>query len=145
MKITIQDLKDGEEEEIIIKSNRIDDALLQMIYGIKMHENRVVGLLNGKICMIEPENIYYFESVDSKTFIYCLKQVYESKMKLYEIEKEFENTHFFRASKSIVLNISKIDYVSPAFNGRFEAVLKNKEKVIISRQYVPVLKKKLGL
>ena len=145
MKITIEDLKDGEEEEIIIRSNHLDDALLQMIYGIKMHDNKVAGLLNGRICMIKPDNIYYFESVDNKTFIYCDKQVYESKMKLYEIENEFENTDFFRASKSVILNIAKIDYVSPAFNGRFEAALKNKEKVIISRQYVPVLKKKLGL
>ena len=94
--------------------------------------------------MIEPNDIFYFESVDNKTFIYCEKQVFESKMKLYEIGSQYENTDFFRASKSIILNLSKIKNLNPAFNGRFEALLKNNEKVIISRQFVPVLKKKLG-
>lgn len=145
MKIIIEDLKDGEEEEIIIRSNNIDSSILQMIYGVKMHTQKMVGLYNGRMTMIEPKDIFYFESVDNKTFIYCEKQVYESKMKLYEIENQYENTDFFRASKSIILNLSKIKNLSPAFNGRFEALLKNNEKVIISRQFVPVLKKKLGL
>ena len=145
MKIIIEDLKDGEEEEIIIRSNNIDDSILQMIYGVKMNAQKIVGLHNGRMNMIEPKDVFYFESVDNKTFIYCEKQIFESKMKLYEIENQYENTDFFRASKSIIVNLSKIKNLSPAFNGRFEALLKNNEKVIISRQFVPVLKKKLGL
>jgi len=145
MKIIIEDLKDGEEEEIIIRSNNIDDSILQMIYSVKMHTQKIVGLYNGRMTMIEPKDIFYFESVDNKTFIYCEKQIFESKMKLYEIESQYENTDFFRASKSIILNLSKIKNLSPAFNGRFEALLRNNEKVIISRQFVPILKKKLGL
>ena len=41
----------------------------------------------------------------------------------------------FRCSKSMILNAGKIDYVLPSLSGRFEAVLDNGEKVIISRQY----------
>lgn len=52
---------------------------------------------------------------------------------------------FFRASKSTIINISKIESVSPIFYGKFEALLQNGEKIFISRQYVPVFKKKLGL
>ena len=57
----------------------------------------------------------------------------------------YAHTDFFRASKSIILNLTKIKHLSPAFNGRFEALLDNDEKVIISRQFVPELKRKLGL
>ena len=39
MKIIIEDLKEGEEEEIIIRSNNIDESILQMIYGIKNEQN----------------------------------------------------------------------------------------------------------
>ena len=45
----------------------------------------------------------------------------------------------------MILHASKINYVSPAFNGRFEARLINDERIIISRQYVPNLKKILGI
>ncbi|WP_294375143.1 LytTR family DNA-binding domain-containing protein [uncultured Clostridium sp.] len=145
MKIIIEDIKEDEEEEIIIRCNNIDESILQMIYGVKMERRKIAGFLNGRIIMIEPKDVYYFESVDNKTFIYCENKVFETKLRLYEIEQEYEKSDFFRSSKSTILNISKIKSISPAFNGRFEALLKNNEKVIISRQFVPVLKKKLGI
>ncbi|MFD2881540.1 hypothetical protein ACFTAO_45705 [Paenibacillus rhizoplanae] len=33
----------------------------------------------------------------------------------------------------------------PSLSGRFTALLDNGERVVISRQYVPVLKQRLGL
>ena len=50
-----------------------------------------------------------------------------------------------RISKSMIVNIEKILHISPALGGRFEAVLENDEKVIISRLYVPILKNKFGV
>ena len=45
----------------------------------------------------------------------------------------------------MILNTDKIDFVAPSFSGRFEATLQNGEKVTVSRQYVSILKKKMGL
>ena len=73
------------------------------------------------------------------------KDVYECRLKLYELERRFAETDFFRATKSTIINLSKVKNFSPAFNGRFELLLKNGEKLIVSRQYVPDLKGKLGL
>lgn len=87
------------------------------------------------------EDVYYFEALDEKVFAYTKEQVYEIKMRLYEVEKAFENRHFVRCSKSVVLNLMLLDSISPALNGRFFAHMKNGEKLIISRQYAPQLKK----
>ncbi|ECX5812979.1 TPA: LytTR family transcriptional regulator DNA-binding domain-containing protein, partial [Listeria monocytogenes] len=38
-----------------------------------------------------------------------------------------------------------IEKIAPGFNGKFEAKLLNREKVIISRQYAKVLKQKLNM
>ena len=73
------------------------------------------------------------------------RQVYESKQKLYELEESLANSDMLRISKSVMLNLSKIKSLSPALNGRFEAILDNGERVIISRQYVAGLKKRLGI
>ena len=97
------------------------------------------------IYSIKLKDIYYIEATENKTFIYLKDDCYESKLKLYEIENELKDLSFFRCSKSMILHYSKIECVTPAFNGRFEAKLKNGEKVIISRQYVPVLKEILGI
>lgn len=145
MKITIENIPIGDEPEIIIKCNKPDDSLLQLIYSIKSASKNLIGIKSLQMHIISPKDVFYFESVDNKVFIYCQKEVFESKLKLYEIEAAYKDWDFFRASKSTILNIRKIKSVSPIFYGRFEALLQNDETVFISRQYVPVLKKKLGL
>ena len=145
MKITIENIPVENEPEIIIRCNEPDDSLLQLIYSIKSTYKKLIGITGLQMHIINPNDVFYFESVDNKVFIYCSKKVFESRLRLYEIEAEFENWNFFRASKSTIINIDKIKTVSPIFYGRFEALLMNGEKVFISRQYVPVLKKKLGL
>ena len=78
---------------------------------------------------------------------YCLVLffVYElvCKRKLYEIEEL--SASYLRISKAQIVNADRIERLTPLFNGRLEAILKNGEKVIISRQYVPELKKHFGV
>lgn len=145
IKITIENIPVGSEPEIIIRWNEPDDLLLQLIYSIKSTSKKLIGITESQMHIINPNDVFYFESVDKKVFIYCKKKVFESRLKLYEIEEEYENWNFFRASKSTIINITKIESLSPVFYGKFQALLQNGENIIISRQYVPVLKKKLGL
>jgi DNA-binding LytR/AlgR family response regulator len=145
MKITIENIPVGSEPEIIIKCNEPDESLLQLIYSIKSTPKKLIGFTDLKMHIVNPKDVFYFESVDNKVFIYCKEKVFESKLKLYEIEAQYENLGFFRASKSTILNIGKIESVSPVFYGKLEALLQNGEKVFISRQYVSIFKKKLGL
>ncbi len=143
MKITIEE-NQNEEEEIIIRCRQMDDDLMRIISFIKAQKNTIVGYERDHIHRIVPTDIYYFESVDNRVYLYCKKEVFESKQKLYEIEEGLGMQDFFRISKSVIVNLRKIKYISPAFNGRFEATMLNGEKVIISRQYVPEFKKRLG-
>jgi DNA-binding LytR/AlgR family response regulator len=145
MKIIIEECNPGEEDQVIIRCKKLDDNILKLISELKQGQKKLTGIKDGNIVMIDPSNVYYFEGVDNKVFLYCKQNVYETKLKLYEIEEEYKNTDFFRASKSVILNVAKIKSISPAYSGRFEAQLFNDEVVVISRQYVPELKKKLGM
>lgn len=145
MKITIQDCPTGEEEEIIIRCRQIDEQLLKMVYSVRAGHDKLTVSKGEKIFQIPPSAVYYFEAVDNRVYAYGEKEVYEIKCKLYELEERFLHTDFFRASKSTIINLSKVKNFSPAFNGRFEVNLKNEEKLMVSRQYVPSLKEKLGL
>lgn len=144
MKITIETPKPGEEDEVIIRCEKMDDKLMRLIYSLREDE-RLTGYIEDKIVKLSLKDIYYFEAVDNKIFAYAEKETYEIHKKLYEIEQDFDKTDFLRISKSAIVNTSKIAYVKPIFNGRFEAKLKNGEKIIISRQYVTELKKKIGI
>lgn len=144
MKITIEAPKPGEEDEIIVRCTDLDERVLKLIQALRT-EDKITGYIDDKIVKLSLKEIYYFEAVDNKVFSYTAKETYEVHKKLYEIEQAFEYTDFLRISKSVIVNVAKIAYVKPIFNGRFEAKLKNDEKVIVSRQYVLDLKKKLGI
>lgn len=145
MKITIEDRPDGGEDEIIIRCKQVDEHLLKLVYALKAGQEKLTVTRGTDILQVMPKEVFYFEAVDNKVFLYLEKDVCETKQKLYELEEHFRGTDFVRVSKSVILNLSKVKSLSPVFNGRFEATMKNGEKLIVSRAYVPVLKEKLGL
>ena len=132
VKITIIDKKEDEEDEIIVKCSELDESLLELINSFK-------------IVFVDESDIYYFESVENRVFAYTESEVYEIKLKLYELEEKYSYSDYFRANKAVLVNLDKVVSVSPAFGGRFEATLKNDCKIIISRMYVPKFKEKLGI
>lgn len=144
-KITIKQIDLNDNEEIVIKCHDINENVLSIVEQLKKSELMLVSTKNKEVFRISPKDIFYIESVDNKTYIYLKDGVYDSKQKLYELEEKLSKTKFFRCSKAMILNVSKIRSVSPMINGRFEAKLINNEKVVISRQYVPNLKKLLGM
>ncbi|WP_167956527.1 LytTR family DNA-binding domain-containing protein [Anaerosporobacter faecicola] len=145
MKISIETIDVNKEEEILIRCHEVNDRILNCVKNIEKQNADLIGYNGDSIHRLQFADVYYFEAVDNKVFIYCKNKVYESKQKLYELEELCPPKKFFRASKSFILNISKIDFVKPSLSGRFDATLDNGETIVVSRQYVPILKSKLGL
>lgn len=145
MKITIIDKQKDEEDEIIVKCSELDESLLDLLNSFKKGTAKLNFYQGSKIVFVDESDIYYFESVDNRVFAYTESEVYEIKLKLYELEEKYPHSDYFRANKAVLVNLDKIVSVSPAFGGRFEAILKNDCKIIISRMYVPKLKEKLGI
>lgn len=145
MRVSIEEIERAAEEEIIIRCHEMSTEILKLVQQIKVEHNSLTGMDGERIHRLHLEDIYYFEVVDSKAFFYCRDRIYETKLKLYEFEELCRGTRFFRASKSVVLNSNKIEYIKPSLSGRFEAIMDNGETAIVSRQYVNELKKLMGL
>ena len=145
MKITILDPSVVEEDEIIVKCRFLDEDITLLLNQLKNGSSKMNFYRDNKIVLVDKKEILFFESVDDKVFAYTLEDVFETKLKLGELEQILPAKNFFRANKAVIVNLNKIKSLSPAFGGRFEAVLKNGYKVIISRSYVPKLKELLGL
>ena len=145
MKVSVIRPSSDEEDEIIFRCHTLTDDMDRLIHKLRYGEIKFTGYDEHGISTIAALDIYYFETVDNKVFAYCKQSVYEVKERLYQLEEVIEELPFMRISKSMIVNIEKILHISPALGGRFEAVLENDEKVIISRLYVPILKNKLGV
>ena len=144
MRIVIEEPIEEEEETVIFRVNRMAGKVSRAIDILKAPGDLTVYLDDQALLLPVPE-VFYIESVDLKTFVCTSDNVYLSKLKLYEIEDLLNKGDFLRTSKQIIINLRKIQSVSPAGGGRFEASLMNNEKIIISRQYVPKLKERFKL
>ena len=143
MDIKIKRISSEERECTVICCHEVNERVREIVSFVKSRQGQLSGSMDGKQYEIPITDIYYVEAVENKVFIYSLKRVYETKMKLYEMEEVLLHKHFLRASKSILLNLMKVTAIKPALNGRFTAILQNEEQIMISRKYVPELKKKL--
>ena len=145
MKLTIDKNELYLDPEIIVKCKEIDDLLQDIISYIGIADKKMVGEVDGELFFIPLNNILYFESVDKAVYIYTDKQVYRSSAKLYVLEEQLADTYFSRVSKTTILNLKKLNSVRSAKNAKLEGLLINKEKILISRQYVAEIKKRLGV
>ena len=130
MKTKITRIERDKPELIEIYCHTVSDEVREIVAFVKSRQGQITG-------------IYYIESVDNRGFIYTKNKVYETKQKLYELEELLRKKHFLRVSKSMLLNLMKVSAIKPALNGRFTAVLYTGEQAVISRKYVPELKKAL--
>lgn len=95
---------------------------------------------DGKETYIPAADIYYFESVDKKSFVYCEKDVYQTELRLYELEEQLGSKGFARINKACILNLAFLDSIRPLPSSRLEATLKNDEKLFVSRKYLGEIK-----
>ena len=145
MKVTIDKNELYLDPEIIVKCKEIDALLQDIISYIGIADKKMIGEVEKELFFIPLNNILYFESVDKTVYIYTDKQVYRSSAKLYVLEEQLVDTYFARVSKTTILNLKKLNSVRSAKNAKLEGLLINKEKILISRQYVAEIKKRLGV
>ena len=134
-----------DEIEIQIKCKEKNKYVKQLAATIFEEQLIINGRIENEFTQIFSRDSYYFESVDNRTYIYCKDNVYESDMKLYELEEKLEGTKFTRINKACIMNIAKLKKVKGQINGRLLATLSNGEKLIINRSYVQEVKSKLSI
>ncbi len=144
MKVSVQEIGQNRSEQVVIQCYRITDKVNSIISFIKSTDTSLVGYENEKMVELFLTEIFYVEAVDNRVFAYTENKTYQLRVKLYEFEEASKLMRFFRCSKSMVINLMKVDSVYPIFNGRFSAKLFNGEEIIISRRYVSELKNLLG-
>ncbi len=140
MDVRIEQIGKNEEELVLIRCRAVTEEVREIASFVKSRQGHVSGVSDSKRYEIAVTDICYVESVDGKTFLYTNDGVFETAYRIYELEDMLKPKHFLRIAKSMLVNLMKIQSIQPAFNGRFTAVLRTGEKIIISRNYVKSLK-----
>ena len=141
MKIEIQE--GFADVEVVIRCPEATDEIQKIASLLRGLEQKLSGVKDGQTYLIDKDEILYFESVDKRCFIYTAVDVFQTDLKLYELEERLTDSNFFRNSKSQILNLAKISSLCPDFGGRIDAIMENGERIIVSRQYSKQFKAKL--
>ena len=143
MKISLQKNELLEETEVKVCYPHMDFQTRHIVSYIQQCNCFSDVQKEGKYFHIPANHIFYIESVDNRTFCYDRENVYRSFSSLSSLEEYLTNTTFLRISKTCILNTTYLKCFSPYPNHRLIAELENGEKLIVSRKYIPTLKKKL--
>lgn len=145
MKLKIEQSPACQEVEITVRYAQMDARLASLLEQIRLYGFSVTGLRDGRSYQVPLDEVLYIETVEEKTFLYRSGDVLECQSRLYELEEQLRGTSFVRVSRSCLLNLRRLESVSPQFDGRFEARMENGETVVINRHYVKGFKQRFGL
>lgn len=143
MQTKITKISKNKPEMVEIHCHEVSNEVSEIIAFVKSRQGQLTATADDRQYEIPVTDIFYIESVDNCVFIYTVENVFETHLRLYELEELLKEKHFLRISKSTLINLMQIDFIKPALNSRFIAVLFSGEQIVISRKYVSDLKKAL--
>jgi len=107
----------------------------------KLH--RVVIKKSGKIHVISTNDINYLEAQDDYVMIYTSDGKYLKQQTMKYFEKHLDPQQFVRVHRSYIANITCIERIEPYEKSNFILILKDGNKVPVSRTGMQVLKENL--
>ena len=143
MRLILNERPELEKPEVTIAYSEMTASVKRVADFVRSLEQTVLCKKDEEECSVPVGDIFYIESVDKKTFVYCEKEVYMCSLRLYEIEKMVEKAGFVRVSKSTILNIEWLKGVKTLVNSRLEAILSNGERVCVTRKYLKDIREAL--
>ncbi len=145
MKIEIDINEEYSDVSVQIKAPRISQDIEKMISMMRMINMQLAVKRNDETYLLDTDRILYIESVERNTFVYTEDALYESDLKLYEIEQELLKQNFIRISKQSIINLRKIKSLKADVNRKIRVTLINDEQVLVSRMYANELRKRIGV
>lgn len=139
-------LKENPDQEltVTVEYPKKSSQVTRIIQRIRAEEKYLVGNENGRYYKVMVPEILYVESVDKRSFVYTKEMVYKSEKRLYQLEEDLREYDFVKASRTCLVNMNELECIKALANSRLEAVLTNGEKIIVSRTYLPEIKKRIS-
>ncbi|WP_394927251.1 LytTR family DNA-binding domain-containing protein [uncultured Robinsoniella sp.] len=143
MKIKLEEDLSREDIEVLIKYARWNQTVRRIATFIESVDKTVKCTSESSELWVNAGDIFYIESVDKRTFVYCRDSVYRSELRLYQLKEELGDAGFVQVSKACIINLNVLTGIRPLLNSRMEATLSNGEKINITRKYMAAIREKL--
>ncbi len=142
MKVDVKVNLEVEEITIEIQCREITSEVKEIERLLSLYHLPLTGKKDDRFYKLIASEVYYIDAMNHEVFIYTKNDIYETNQKLYQLEEMFSSL-FLRVNKNTLVNPKMIHSFKSSLNGRMEAELVNKDRLIISRMYVKKLKEVL--
>lgn len=145
LKITINTDSNLNDIEITINCPSLTPETERLIAALRLTDKQIAVTKDENSYILDVSEIVYVEAVDRHTFVYTEKDVYDTRLKLYELEDMLSSCGFMRTGKSCLVQLRYIRSLRSELNRKLRLTLENGEQLMVSRQYADELKKRLGV
>lgn len=105
---------------------------------------KLAVMVEEKIVLININEILYIGTNEGKTVIATEKQKYWVSDPLVTFERKLQHSQVIRVHRAYLVSVDAIIEIEPWFNSTYTLVMKDGEKVPVSRTYTKNLKQLLG-
>ncbi len=146
MKIKIEIDEQLNEDEITIRCRELNDQIEQLqkaVWEINASSQRYVFQKGESQYYLSLDEILFFEADDHRIYAHTKNEVYETRYKLYELEKLLPS-YFLRVSKSTVLNMREVLSIKKNLTSASLIEFRNSDKrTYVSRSYYKMLEMRM--
>lgn len=146
MKVRIEIDENLQEEEVIIRSRKLDEQAKKVydtLMDITKESKRLMLYKENTEYYISLDDILFFETTENGISAHTADNIYQTGYRLYELEEMLPG-YFMRVSKSAILNINHIYSITRNLTASSVVQLMNTHKqVFVSRYYYKPLKCRL--
>ncbi len=145
MKITINVEPSAAETSLLVTCKELTPQVEKLLAAIRILDKQITAKKEDAVFLIDLADIFYIEALERRTFIYTDKDVFDSEMKLYELEAALAQYDFVRVSKNTICSLRKIKSLKSEVDRKIKITMENGYQIIASRMYADDLRKKLGV
>lgn len=136
MRVIERTIEHPKDEGVILEYVKLTKDFAEIKEYVKHKGDTIMGYTQDNACLsIRIEDILYFETVDGNAFAYTADELYKLNGRLYQVEEDVKRSYICRASKTMLVNMDKIESVRTALNGRLYAKMENGEEILVTRKY----------
>lgn len=135
---------DGAEAEVTVKYAALTPEVESVIAFLQGKNLTLSGKTEEGTVQLKAEDILYIETVDDKTFACTADEVVRLDSSLTALMEILDGISFFRCSKSMILNIDKVERLKSLPSNRIDATMAGGEHIVISRTYASDFRKRIA-
>ena len=120
------------------KAGVVNQQVLKLLTELqhkKKHVERLIVRSGGKVVFLRADEIDWIEAAGNYVRLHAAKDEYLYRETMTKLESHLDPDRFARIHRSTIVNVERIKELQPWFRGDYQIVLKDNQKLTLSRSY----------